>query len=72
MYTLHIPTEKRLADKTFYMDNRGWSDFELFTQLLDKISNEVLMTDILSMKPAYFYHQGATHSLVIVVEYLTY
>jgi hypothetical protein len=72
MYTVNIPTDKVLAEKTFYIDNKGWSDFELFTRLLDKISNEILMTDVLSIEPAYFYHQGATHSLVMVVKYLTY
>lgn len=72
MNTVNIPTDKMLVEKTFYMDNKGWSDFELFTRLLDRVSNEVLMTDVMSIEPAYFYHQGATHSLVMVVKYLSY
>lgn len=72
MYTTIIPNERVLTDKSFHMVNQGWSDFELFTKLLDKVSVEVLFTDIMSIEPAYFYHQGATHSLVLKVTYLTY
>lgn len=72
MYTTVIPNEKIAKEQSFHIVNQGWSDFELFTQLLDKVSNEVLMTDVMSIEPAYFYHQGATHSLVMVVKYLSY
>lgn len=72
MYTTVIPNEKTIKDKSFWIENKGWSDFELFTRLLDIISNEILMTDILTIEPAYYYHRGDTHSLVIVVKYSTY
>lgn len=67
MYTTEIPNDKRTCTDTFSLQRTTQSDFQLLVDLLDKVSNEILLTDILKIVPAY-----NSYGLVLHVIYVTY
>lgn len=67
MYTTEVPNEKLTQTQTFTMQRTTQSDFQLLVDLLDKVSNEILLADILKIVPAY-----NSYELVLHVTYTTY
>jgi hypothetical protein len=62
-----IPTEPIQKTKQFTRIRTGQSDYQLLIELLDIVSNSILFTDMLSMKPIY-----DASGLALEVTYLSY
>lgn len=67
MYTTRIPDEKRLLTSEYSMPRDGRSDAQLLVDLLDKVANDILFYDIITIAPVY------TESLLsLTVHYKSY